>query len=70
MKSEIMKSLKEYSKYVKYIYYTKKGLTITFKEDLTKLVKVQYKDINELKANFTSEIEKLIFDLKRAKRSN
>ncbi len=69
MKDRILEDLKEYKDLIKYVRYTKKGLTIRFNDNKTKMIKVNYtndylKQLEENKNMYRNEIFNLILDLK------
>lgn len=69
IKNRILEDLKEYKDLIKYVRYTKKGLTIRFNDNKTKMIKVNYtndylKQLEENKNMYSNEIFNLILDLK------
>lgn len=69
MKDRILEDLKEYKNLIKYVRYAKKGLTIRFDDNKTKMIKVNYsndylKQLEENKNMYENEIFNLILDLK------
>lgn len=66
MKQKFLDNLSEFSNLITSArYYNKSGkLVIEFNDDLCKLIKVEYNNVNDLDFDFDRELEKLKLDIR------